>query len=523
MLFNSNVFIFAFLPVVLCGFFLCARLSHRAAAAFLVAASVFFYGWWNPSYVGLLLASILGNHLAGMAIARAHAAGAFTRRQTLLAVAVAGNLALLGYYKYANFFIANLDALNITHLGTLNIVLPLGISFFTFTQIAFLVDTSRGEVREYNLIHYALFVTYFPHLIAGPILHHKEMMPQFAQARIYKFDYANASVGLTIFFIGLFKKTFLADSMAPGASEVFAAAEAGRYLQFFDAWCGALAYTLQLYFDFSGYSDMAIGLARLFGIVLPLNFSSPYKAANITEFWRRWHMTLSRFLRDYLYIPLGGNRRGEARRFLNVMVTMLLGGLWHGAGWTFIAWGALHGAYLVVHQLWRSALARYQIALPGPWVLLARVAGIAVTFGAVVTGWVLFRAGSFTGAMRILAAMSGRHGFGLPQSWADGLPQDLVPRMEEWGIQFSATAAQLDLALIWWIPMLLAMVWFLPNTQQLMRRFTPALGQIQIDGNSRLDLLAWAPAWRWTIAVAVIGFLALASGNDVSQFLYFQF
>jgi D-alanyl-lipoteichoic acid acyltransferase DltB (MBOAT superfamily) len=523
MLFNSNVFIFAFLPIVLFGFFLFARFSQHAAAGFLVAASLFFYGWWNPTYIGLLLASILGNHVAGMAIARAHAIGASRRRQMLLAGAVAANLALLGYYKYANFFRANLDALGITHIGTLGIVLPLGISFFTFTQIAFLIDTAQGEVREYNLIHYALFVTYFPHLIAGPILHHKEMMPQFAHSQTYRFSYLNASVGLTIFLIGLFKKTFLADSMAPAAGEVFAAAEAGRYLQFFEAWFGALAYTLQLYFDFSGYSDMAIGLARLFGIVLPLNFASPYKATSITEFWRRWHMTLSRFLRDYLYFPLGGNRHGPSRRYLNLMVTMLLGGLWHGAGWTFVAWGGLHGAYLVIHQLWRSQFKGQGIALSRPFKYIATPVAVAITFGAVVIGWVLFRAATFTGAMRMLAAMSGRHGFALPKSWSYDLQKSLVDRIEHWGFEFTATAAQLDIALIWWIPALLAIVWLLPNTQQLMREFHPALGRIETEGRSRLARITWAPKLWWMIAIALIGLLALASGNDVSQFLYFQF
>ena len=339
MLFNSYTFILLFLPVAVGVFFALGRISHALAAGWLVAASLFFYAWWSPAYVGLLLGSVLFNYAMGRTLARAHASGAVRAARRGLALAVGCNLALLAYYKYMNFFLANVDALRGSPVHHLDIILPLGISFFTFTQIAFLVDTFQGKVKEYKFVHYTLFVTYFPHLIAGPILHHAEMMPQFAQRRVYRPNARYLAAGLTIFCIGLCKKVLIADEIAVYVAPVFGAAAEGRAVGLADAWLGALAYTLQLYFDFSGYSDMAIGLSKMIGVRLPLNFASPYKAVNIIEFWRRWHMTLSRFLRDYLYIPLGGDRKGAARRYLNLLATMVLGGLWHGAGWTFIVWG----------------------------------------------------------------------------------------------------------------------------------------------------------------------------------------
>ena len=364
MLFNSFLFLFVFLPATLLGFFLIGRYSRPLAALWLFAASLFFYGWWNPAFTFLLLASIAFNYSVGTALAREHARRRAASGSWLLGVGVCANLGLLAYYKYANVFIQGGNAVLGTGWQIESIVLPLGISFYTFTQIAFLVDAHRGEAGEFDFIRYGLFVTYFPHLIAGPVLHHKEMMPQFALAQTYRPHWANLSVGLTILAIGLFKKVVLADGVASFASPVFKAASEGASVTFLEAWVGALAYTFQLYFDFSGYSDMAIGLSLLFGVKLPLNFDSPYKAANIIDFWRRWHMTLSRFLRDYLYFPLGGNRKGPARRHLNLLITMVLGGLWHGAGLTFVMWGALHGFYLIVNHAWRRLLLRPRILQP---------------------------------------------------------------------------------------------------------------------------------------------------------------
>ena len=295
MLFNSYEFVFVFLPVTLLVFFVLGRYSQQIAASWLAAASLFFYGWWNPLFVGLLLASIVFNYSVGVMLVRAHERRRESGKYWILCLGVAANLALLGYFKYFNFFVASLNAALGAEYAVGSIVLPLGISFFTFTQIAFLVDASRGLVREFNFTHYVLFVTYFPHLIAGPVLHHKEMMPQFDKPQTYRLNYECLAVGLTIFFIGLFKKVMLADEMIKYVKPVFDAAGQGRMVSFKESWGAAFSYTLQLYFDFSGYSDMAIGLSRMFGVKLPLNFNSPYKAVNIIEFWRRWHMTLSRF------------------------------------------------------------------------------------------------------------------------------------------------------------------------------------------------------------------------------------
>lgn len=283
------------------------------------------------------------------------------------------------------------------------IILPIGISFFTFTQIAFLADTFQKGVHEYAFIHYGLFVTYFPHLIAGPVLHHAQMMPQFRESTTYKIDTANLAGGLTIFIIGLFKKIVMADGISPYADAVFNAAEAGSMPSFNEAWIGAFAYTFQLYFDFSGYSDMAIGLSWMFNVRLPFNFNSPYQADNISEFWRRWHISLSVFLREYLYIPLGGNRKGDFRRYINLMVTMLLGGLWHGASWNFVFWGGLHGSYLVANHGFQAFVEKLCKGYSASW--LFGLLGWLLTFLSAVVAWVFFRATTFSGAKCILEAM----------------------------------------------------------------------------------------------------------------------
>ncbi|HXN67891.1 MAG TPA: MBOAT family O-acyltransferase, partial [Bradyrhizobium sp.] len=327
MLFNSYPFIFLFLPIALLGYFALGRLGNLAPVVWLALASLAFYSASNWQFVPLLMASVAFNYVIGLLLI-AKPLGPAARLAAVTA-GVAGDLLVLGTFKYAGFLAANLNAVFAAGL-TVNILLPVGISFYTFTQIAFLVDAYRGNVARYALPHYALFVTYFPHLIAGPILHHRDMIPQFERKETKRPDPHLILCGLIIFAIGLFKKTCLADGIQPLVALAF-----GPTAPSFDqAWIGALAYTFQLYFDFSGYSDMAIGISLMFGIFLPLNFNSPYKAQNIIDFWRRWHMTLSQFLRDYLYIPLGGNRRGPVLRYVNLMITMALGGLWHGAAWT---------------------------------------------------------------------------------------------------------------------------------------------------------------------------------------------
>ncbi len=333
MLFNSFAFIFLFLPLTLAGYFSIGRYNVRFAALFLAVMSVVFYGVWDIRNVPILLVSIVFNFLSGMAIKSAEGRA----RAIILALAVATNLAALAWFKYADLLFDGIcTLLSIPH-GHLSVNLPLGISFFTFTQIAFLVDVARRKVSETKPIHYALFVTYFPHLIAGPVLHHSEMMPQFRNPATYRVQWDKVASGINIFTIGLAKKVLMADLIASQVNTSFASAD-GQGLELLPAWVAAFSYSWQIYFDFSGYSDMAIGLSRLFGVNLPLNFDSPYQSRSIIDFWRRWHMTLSRFLRDYLYFPLGGNRSGPVRRYFNLMVTMVLGGLWHGAGWHFALW-----------------------------------------------------------------------------------------------------------------------------------------------------------------------------------------
>src|ERR1700733_10697957 len=395
MLFNSYSFVFVFLPVVLFGYFAAGRLGALAPVVWLALASLVFYSFSNGPFVALLLASIAFNYFAGwLLISRHLRAGP---RFVVLTAGGSGDLLMLGIFKYAAFLLANFNAVFSTSFAV-NILLPVGISFYTFTQIAFLVDAYRGKVAHYALPHYALFVTYFPHLIAGPILHHRDMIPQFERAESKRPDAHLILCGLIIFAIGLFKKTCLADGIQPLVALAF-----GPNTPSFDqAWIGALAYTFQLYFDFSGYSDMAIGISLMFGIFLPLNFNSPYQATSIIDFWRRWHMTLSQFLRDYLYIPLGGNRRGRVLRYVNLMVTMALGGLWHGAAWTFVAWGVLHGVYLCINHAWNN----YAPPVAPRFTRIADMAAFVLTFLTVVVAWVLFRADSMASAASILTKMA---------------------------------------------------------------------------------------------------------------------
>jgi alginate O-acetyltransferase complex protein AlgI len=516
MLFNSVEFIFGFFPVAVLVFFGLARWSHPAAAAWLAFASLFFYGWWNWAYVPLLVASAAFNYVCGVRLARLVRAGRTRAEGALFALAVTVNLLLLGYYKYANFFLGTWGSFtgNTSDIG--QIILPLGISFFTFTQIAFLADVHRGYVREYNPIHYGLFVTYFPHLIAGPILHHKEMMPQFQEARTYRLNVEDVAVGLTIFFVGLFKKTVIADGVAPYASPLFLQPGAPDLLA---AWGGALAYTFQLYFDFSGYSDMAIGLSRVFGVKLPLNFDSPYKAVNIIDFWRRWHMTLSRFLRDYLYISLGGNRKGTARRYLNLFVTMLLGGLWHGAGWTFVLWGGLHGLYLIVNHGWRAAREQLgqEIDRTTPH---GRALARLTTFVAVVVGWVFFRATSLDDALAILHGMAGFNGVSLPATLGTHLGPSSRAALEHLGVAFHLGGGAHFVFQYLWIVALLPLVMLAPNTQEILGRFRPALNFPYTQAPTRL---AWRPSVAWAAMVATVTACGLLALTRASEFLYYQF
>jgi alginate O-acetyltransferase complex protein AlgI len=526
MLFNSYEFIFGFLPIAFAGFFFLARLGPFYAATWLGAASIVFYGYWNPQFVALLIGSIAFNYGAGYLIAKSSG----PRRVATTTFAIAANLLVLGYFKYANFFLSAVNDISGSHWGALSIILPLGISFFTFTQIAFLVDVHRNIAREYNPVHYLLFVTFFPHLIAGPLLHHKQMMPQFAEGGTYRINWGNIAAGTIIFAVGLAKKVLIADNLAPTADRIFTSAHSGIAVTFFDAWAGTLAYTFQLYFDFSGYSDMAIGLALFFNIRMPLNFDAPYRSLSIADFWKRWHISLSNFLRDYLYIPLGGSRNGEPRRYVNLLITMILGGLWHGAAWTFVIWGALHGAFLSLNYLWRNVKERLGIRPSNS--ALSKFCAWTLTFLCVCVAWVFFRAESIADARTILAGMAGLNGFSLPPNVASLGVVKQVAQMLSMPLSDSGLVPLLDsggkiyreFRIVVVVAMIIAFA--VPAIDIVSKRFlqdgeTSQLPKWRLDGS-----LTSTPFYSNRYLAIAIGFLlgiTLAYIQKETPFLYFQF
>jgi alginate O-acetyltransferase complex protein AlgI len=498
MLFSSYTFLFQFLPAVALAFAAARRHSPRAGILVLTCSSLFFYGAWRPVYLLLLAASIAANFSLGLLMEDPH------RRRVVGMLGVALNLALLCYFKYTSFIFDSVHTLTGAPLPLVNIVLPLGISFFTFQQIAYLVDIMRGAPIERDIVSYTLFVSFFPHLIAGPLVHHAEMIPQFKRGRTSR-SAVLAARGLAIFAAGLFKKVVIADNLAQFVSPVFNHVDAGGGVTAPWAWLATLAYTFQIYFDFSGYSDMAIGLALLFGIRLPVNFRSPYKSSSIIEFWRRWHITLSRFLRDYLYIPLGGNRRGEQRRYLNLMITMLLGGLWHGAGWNFLIWGGLHGLYLCVNHVWqasRGTAARFTSGF-------GKIGSWAITFLAVVIAWVFFRAKTTAGAGHMLAGLFGfEAGNSVYVSPGVLRLMDLQLLVGERWLLASGSAM---------VAMALAIALFLPNVPQIFgyREYRRA--------PEKPGRLRWRPNLAWALVSALALSISLFGMWQRLEFLYFQF
>ncbi len=508
MLFNSIEFIFFFLPFTLLIFFVIGRQSsfwsRKLAVVWLVCVSLFFYSWSNHLYLPLFVVSMLVNYSIGTWIGNETVSSSM--KKSLLMLGITFNIALLAYFKYGNFSTETINFLFGLDSKVNPIILPLGISFFTFQQIAYLVDSYRVETQS-SLLDYLLFVSFFPKLVAGPIVQHKEIIPQLSDQSTYRINAQDIAIGLTFFALGLSKKVIFADSLSEYVVPVFSTAVEAP-VPLIDAWIGALAYTLQLYFDFSGYSDIAIGVSRCFGIRLPLNFDSPYKALSISDFWRRWHITLSNFLRDYLYIPLGGNRKGELRRNFNLMTTMLLGGLWHGAGWTFVFWGGLHGFYLTVNHQWRSYL-KYLGHDPkeGSW--LRNLFGWLLTFIAVVIGWVFFRAESMGAALQIIKGMFGLSGFTASNS----------PLYQLFSMR-----------LVFVLLVLLALVCLTPNIQELVGQYdNNPKGAKNNTSRLRFNLICLNPSWQpnqtWGLIIGLLIFLAVkgiltASG---SEFVYASF
>lgn len=486
MLFNSFEFFILFLPFVLVIYFVFGPCYQGATTFFLGCMSLLFLGVWKAEFALILAISILLNYLAANLISRQQSPA---RRRQILTLFVLMNLTAIFFYKYLDFTIHSINYLSGENIETVGLILPLGISFYTFTQTTFLVDTYRNEVRDLNFNRYFLFVTYFPHLIAGPILHHGKIIPQFAKPETYQAQSLNIAIGLVYFTIGLAKKVILADTFAAYANPVFTATDAGSDISGITAWCGALAYTLQIYFDFSGYSDMAVGLAKMMNVDIPHNFNSPYKASSIIDFWRRWHISLSTFLRDYVYIPLGGSKSGS--RYVNLLTTMLIGGLWHGASWTFVFWGGLHGIFLIVNH-WSGNLK----VVPAHWPF-ARVIGMAVTFLAVVLAWVFFRSETFSGAIEILSSMLSFTGSG------EGSAEAASTLRQFFGDDEAASRISV------WLIVGLAICWLAPNSQAIARR------TVLFQANS-----------IFIIGILIIFNLLLLMINasrGVSEFIYFNF
>jgi alginate O-acetyltransferase complex protein AlgI len=523
MLFNSYPFIFLFLPITFAGFFFIARRSHEYAAIWLGLASVVFYGYWSIKALPLLLGSICVNYWFGKYLIPSEGDKDHHRRKLLLITSLVINLGLLVYFKYANFFIHNANALlrraDLSTLDLLDIVLPLGISFFTFTQIAFLIDSYQGKVKERKFSHYLLFVTFFPHLIAGPIIHHKQMMPQFARPETYRMNFDKIAMGLAIFTIGLSKKMLLADPLGTYAAMLFDSYDVTP--QFFLSWFGSLAYTFQIYFDFSGYSDMAVGLALLFGIVLPVNFNAPYKATSMISFWQRWHMTLTSYVWEYLYTPLalkgvrhslGKGRWTELRYSLIVPTTLsfLLIGFWHGASWNYIAFGLLQAVLIIINQLWRTRSGPSYIPL-----LASRVFSWFITFFCINSSIVMFRAGSIRSAFDIYKGMLGFNGFSVPHRWAE----KFTWLASLHGISFEGVWQELALSIhqsngqffkLMVVSFFIILV--LPSSARLVPAIKTGIPELTITRS------------RWiAIGLALLFVLSVLSFNKTSPFLYFQF
>lgn len=480
MLFNSYVFILVFLPIVLTSYYLLIRLKNTYyTKGFLVLASLFFYSYWEISFLPILLFSITFNFLTAEWMNKTEK---FKLRKTLLIIGIIFNLCFLGYFKYMDFFITNINNAFQTDFALLKLALPLGISFVTFQKIAFLVDTYRGETKGYHIIDYAFFVTFFPQLIAGPIVHHKEIIPQLLDENKFKVNFDNISRGAYIFALGLFKKVMIADTFAKWANDGYNNVAA---LSLYDSWVTTLSYTFQLYFDFSGYCDMAIGLALLFNIRLPINFNSPYKALDIQDFWRRWHMTLGRFFTQYVYIPLGGSRNGSFRTYLNIFIIFFLSGFWHGAGWTFVIWGILHGVASIIYRFWSG----FNIRLP-------KVIAWFITFMFVHLAWVFFRSPDIATAKQMLSIMFNIGGFVFPERIAN--------LINEWfGTEFIYITYHFDLKLTFWIGLALLVVLFTKNSVE------------------RYVLFKFN--YRNALFISVMTIISLMFLTRVSEFLYFNF
>lgn len=505
MIFHSFEFIFIFLPITYLGFLGAHWLAGWTGAfRFLLAASLAFYAQWSAAFAAILMASIVCNYWVGNFIISSSSQP--RRAWSILLTAIGANLLALAYFKYSNFLIDIGNTLTGAGASHVSLILPVGISFYTFVQIGYLVEAYNGRVVKPSLDRYALFSAFFPCVTAGPLVLQREMLEQMQNRRDDAFDVQRLAVGLTMFGIGLFKKVFLADSIAPFANTVFDGAMAGEGLTSAVAWLGALAYALQLYFDFSGYSDMALGLGLIFGLKLPLNFDSPFKATSISDFWRRWHMTMTRFFTTYIFTPMamrgmrtaGSRGAGRLERFLMTggipaLVTFVIAGMWHGAGWQFVVYGVIHGLAIAINLGWREA------RLPMP----PAAVGWLLTMAVVVSGLVVFRAPTLGIALTILAEM-----------WSFGLT----------GATEAATMVTIDQRLaLSTIVLLGAIVLLMPNSQQILHHHWISSDVMPATARTAAGLVTWRPSFALSISLAATLTIAIASIGAGSTFVYYQF
>jgi alginate O-acetyltransferase complex protein AlgI len=512
MLFNSAEYLFVFLPIVLLVFILLSTKKYAfAQIAWLLLTSAVFYASWDPIYLSLIVASILFNYLAGKWIESSDG----NNRIPLIA-GICANVGILAYFKYAGFFVENLNVIGDWLIPVPEITLPLAISFFTFQQIAYLVDVSKSKCKAYSLHEYSLFVMFFPQLIAGPIVHHSEMMPQFSVRRGRNAVIPDITVGLSIIVIGLFKKVVMADSLGFWVDPIFHSASLGQAVSTLDAWVATLGFSFQIYFDFSGYSDIAIGSARLFGIRLPENFHSPYRAKSVIDVWKRWHITLSRFLQEYVYVSLGGNRRGKLWRYNNLMITMLIGGLWHGAAWTYVIWGGLHGLYLWINHSWRFFKIRLNIEQYCDHKIFTPFY-IAITFLAWAIALVVFRSNDLASALNIITPVASLTNSNTFYILGSGVGENSLRSL--------LVAIGLSPNSYFPVYILLSssafICWFLPNTQTYMARFKPVIiSQKSEDQHFNFE---WKATKQQAVVMGVLASVALLSLSAVDEFIYFQF
>ena len=541
MLFNSHFFIFVFLPVSAIVYYLICRHSHQWALRWIILASLIFYAWWRPENVLIIVPAIVFNYLVARFLQSLSAGANASRRMTVLIIGITVNLLLLGYFKYTNFALTVAHDLFASEFVFRQIILPLGISFITFQQIAFIVDVYGGKVEEFRFQDYCSFVLFFPQLIAGPIVHYREMMPQFHSAP-GRWNMQDVTVGLTLFFFGLFKKVVLADGVAPLVSSIYLAADQGQNISLIPSWLAAAGFTFQIYFDFSGYSDMALGAARLFGIKLPVNFNSPLRAPNIIDFWLRWHVSLTRFLTAYVYNPLAlsltrrrlmsgrdtlmGNK-GSVPAFLQLLalptvLTMLISGLWHGAGYTFLVWGLLHGAYLTINHGWRYLVSRFYPDA-GRRRSILRPLSYVLTFVCVTVSMVVFRSESLGTASHLIEGMFGLNGIEIPAAIYSRLSA-FESILQTLGIASGLPAFVSIWNLGAWIVCLAAIAFLLPNSLEVTRDYDPAVGfsSSMADG-AQLQRLQWKATLPWILISGAVVFAAVFRLSGYTEFLYWQF